>query len=121
MADLEKLIKKIMNEAEANWESVSYDEAKQMAEAELKAKKNAKHYETKTATTTKPKEKKTRPVVVSDEKKAIFETIVRNLDRCEGVERENIEILKENKLIQVKIGTKTFKIDIVEQRPPKKK
>ena len=119
MTDLEKLIKKIMNEAEANWEPVSYDEAKQMAEAELKAKKNTKHYETKTAT--KPKEKKTRPVVVSDEKKAIFETIVRNLDRCEGVEHENIEILKENKLIQVKIGTKTFKIDIVEQRPPKKK
>jgi len=121
MTDLEKLIKKIMNEAEANWEPVSYDEAKQMAEAELKAKKDTKHYETKTATATKPKEKKTRPVVVSDEKKAIFETIVRNLDRCEGVERENIEILKENKLIQVKIGTKTFKIDIVEQRPPKKK
>lgn len=121
MTDLEKLIKKIMNEAEANWESVSYDEAKQMAEAELKAKKDMKHYETKTATTAKPKEKKTRPVVVSDEKKAIFETIVRNLDRCEGVERENIEVLKENKLIQVKIGSKTFKIDIVEQRPPKKK
>jgi len=119
MTDLEKLIKKIMNEAEANWEPVSYDEAKQMAEAELKAKKNTKHYETKTAT--KPKEKKTRPVVVSDEKKAIFETIIKNLDRCEGVERENIEILKENKLIQVTINNKTFKIDIIEQRPPKKK
>lgn len=121
MTDLEKLIKKIMNEAEANWEPVSYDEAKQMAEAELKAKKDSKHYETKTPTTTKPKEKKTRPVIVSDEKKALFETILKNLDRCKGVERENIEILKENKLIQVKIGTKTFKIDIVEQRPPKKK
>jgi hypothetical protein len=121
MTDLEKLIKKIMNEAEANWEPVSYDEAKQMAEAELKAKKDAKHYETKTATATKPKEKKTRPVKISDEKKLLFDTILRNIDRCEGVERENIEILKENKLIQVKIGTKTFKVDLIECRPPKKK
>ena len=87
MTDLEKLIKKIMNEAEANWEPVSYDEAKQMAEAELKAKKDMKHYETKTPTTAKPKEKKTRPVKISDEKKLLFDTILRNIDRCEGVER----------------------------------
>ena len=121
MTDLEKLIKKIMNEAEANWEPVSYDEAKQMAEAELKAKKDAKHYETKTATTEKPKEKKTRPIKVSDEKKEIFNIILQNLDRCIGVERKDIEVLKENKLIQVKIGDKLIKIDLIETRPPKKK
>ena len=50
----------------------------------------------------------------------LFDSIVQNLDRCEGVERENVTILNENKLIQVKINGKVFKIDLIEQRPPKK-
>lgn len=70
------------------------------------------------------KEKKERkPIVkkISDEKKMLFNSILTNLNRCEGVEQENITVLNENKLIQVKIGEKMFKIDLVEQRPPKKK
>lgn len=68
------------------------------------------------------KEKTKRPTQrkVSDEKKEIFSTILKNLDRAAGVTRENITVLKENKLLQVKIGEKVFKIDIIEQRPPKK-
>jgi len=68
----------------------------------------------------KKTEKKPRTTKVSDEKKELFATIVQNLDRAEGVERENVTILKENKLIEVKIGEKTFKIDVIESRPPKK-
>lgn len=60
-----------------------------------------------------------RTVHTSDEKKELFNTILTNLTRAEGVEDENIEILKENKLIQVKMGAKTFKIDLIECRPPK--
>lgn len=60
-----------------------------------------------------------RTVHTSDEKKALFDSILANLDRCEGVTRGNIAILRENKLIQVDIGGKTFKIDIIEQRPKK--
>ena len=56
---------------------------------------------------------------ISDEKKELFNTVLQNLTRTIGVERENITILKENKLIQVKIGEKTFKIDIIEERPKK--
>ena len=66
------------------------------------------------------KSSKPRTVHTSDEKKELFETILANIDRAKGVERENIEVLKENKLIQVKIGAKTFKIDLIECRPPKK-
>jgi hypothetical protein len=66
------------------------------------------------------KSEKPRTVKVSDEKKELFSTILQNLDRAIGVERENIQVLKENKLISVKIGEKTFKIDIIEQRTPKK-
>lgn len=68
----------------------------------------------------KKTEKKPRTTKVSDEKKELFATIVQNLDRAEGVERENVTILKENKLIEVKIGERTFKIDVIECRPPKK-
>lgn len=60
---------------------------------------------------TKPKEKK-----VSAEKQQLFAEIVENLKKL----HENVEILNENKLIQVKIGGKSFKIDIIEQRQPKK-
>jgi predicted RNA-binding protein with RPS1 domain len=63
------------------------------------------------------KEKKPRTTKVSDEKKALFAEILSNL---EYDYKENVTVLKENKLIEVKMGGKTFKIDIIEQRPPKK-
>jgi len=62
---------------------------------------------------------KKRTCKISEEKKEHFQTILRNLDRCVDVEPGNITILKENKLIEVKIGEKIFKIDIIEQRPKK--
>jgi len=62
------------------------------------------------------REKKPREVKVSDEKQLLFEEIVNNL--CEN--DRDFDILKENKLIQVKIGEKIFKIDLIEQRKPKK-
>lgn len=65
----------------------------------------------------KGKSAKPRTVVVSDEKKTLFEDIFSNLVEIYG---ENAKIEKENKLIIVKIGEKTFKIDLIEQRKPKK-
>jgi DNA repair exonuclease SbcCD nuclease subunit len=32
----------------------------------------------------------------------------------------SVEIVKENKLLTLKINEKTFKVDLIEQRPPKK-
>ena len=73
---------------------------------------------------TEKKEKKPRTVVISDEKKALFQSILKNLDRCcednFEISKENIEVITENKLIRVKIGEKTFDIDIIEKRKPKK-
>lgn len=66
-----------------------------------------------------PKKGTPRNVKVSNEKKELFDTIVKNLDRCWGVSRENIKILKENKLIEVTFNDKTFKIDIIECRKPR--
>ena len=62
------------------------------------------------------KQSKPRTVKISDEKKTLFAEILSNLE----YDYENVEVLKENKLIQVKIGEKTFKIDLIEQRSPKK-
>lgn len=68
----------------------------------------------------KRKQSKPKTVKVSDEKQALFAEIHEKL--CEYCDEINgtCEVLKENKLISVKIGEKTFKIDLIEQRPPKK-
>lgn len=65
----------------------------------------------------KGKNAKPRTVVVSDEKKTLFSQIFSELQYEYG---ENAKVEKENKLIIVNIGEKTFKIDIIEQRKPKK-
>lgn len=64
------------------------------------------------------KKKKVKVVKVSDEKQTLFSTIWECLAENYG---ENAEIVKENKLITVNIGGKHFKIDLIEQRPPKTK
>lgn len=67
----------------------------------------------------KEKNKATKPktVKVSDEKQGLFADILENLQE----NYEKVEVLKQNKLIQVQIGDKIFKIDLIEQRPKKDK
>ena len=110
---MEKLIQDIMAEAEKDGEPVTREEAEEMARMELGAKE-IKRYEQ----AEKPRKKREKPktVKVSDEKVSLFNTILTNLDRNELVKRENITVIKENKLIQVQIGDKIFKIDLIQQR-----
>lgn len=96
------------NEYEINEEQVALDEKAKKEKVGVEAGKGQR------------KKIEHRTVKISDEKKAVFDTILENLDRCELIDRENVSILKENKLIQVKIGEKTFKIDVIEQRPSKR-
>lgn len=63
------------------------------------------------------KSDKPRVAKVSDEKKALFDLIYQTI---QAEYPENVEIIKENKLIKVKTGEKTLKIDLIEERPPKK-
>ena len=49
------------------------------------------------------------------EKGKLFNEILEKLYKF----NENVEVLKENKLIQVEINGKVFKIDLIEQRKPK--
>lgn len=93
------------------------EENEELTELDTKAKKVKINHGAGAAE--RKKSEKPRTVKVSDEKKELFSTILQNLDRAIGVERENIQVLKENKLISVKIGEKTFKIDIIETRQKK--
>lgn len=72
-----------------------------------------KDIDTKKAT----KERKKPERKISDKKKELFSEILSDL---EDVYKGNVTVLNENKLIEVKIAEKRFKIDIVECRPPKK-
>lgn len=111
---MEKLIKKIMAECEADGEPVTEEEAREMAEMEIKSKR-LKNY---TATEKNRKSaKKPRTINTSDEKKLLFQTILANLQESFG---ENVEILNENKAISVQIADKKFKIDIIQNRKPRK-
>ena len=97
------------NDYEVNEEQVALDE---------KAKKVKIQHGASAIDKTEQKEKKPRVVKISDEKQALFSEILSNLQDVYG---ENVQIVKENKLLTVKIGVKTFKIDLIEQRPPKNK
>jgi len=119
--ELEKLMKGLdvsREEAIDIWlEDNEYQVNEEQEELDAKASKVKIKHEASADT---PKEKK--KVVThktSDEKKELFQTILTNLNRCIGVEDENITVLKENKLIEVKLGDKVFKVDLIETRPKK--
>ena len=97
-------------------EDNDYEINEEQAELDSKAKK-VKIQHGASAVDKSTKEKKERKVIVSDEKQALFSDIYQNLVDIYG---ESVEIVKENKLLTVNIGAKTFKIDLIEQRPPKK-
>lgn len=112
-----KLLEISREDAIEMWlEDEGYLDNEEQNELDEKAKKVKIDHGASAIDKTEKKEKKPREVKVSDEKQALFGEIVEKL-----VENgRNYEIIKENKLICVKIGEKTFKIDLIEQRQPKK-
>ena len=91
-------------------------EVEEVEEMEQKAKSVKIDHQASAVDKTEKKERKPVVRVASDEKQEIFS----NLHKFLTENYENVEIVKENKLILVKIAQKTFKIDLIEQRPPKK-
>lgn len=118
--ELEKLMKLLdlsKDEAVQMWlEDNDYEVNEEQEELDNKAKKVKINHGASAVDKTE-KEKKPRVVKISDEKQALFSDIYQNLV---GIYGESVEIVKENKLLTVKVGGKTFKIDLIEQRPPKK-
>ena len=112
-----KLLEISKEDAIEMWlEDEGYLDNEEQNELDEKAKKVKIDHGASAVDKTEKKEKKPREIKVSDEKQALFSEIVEKLAEND----RNYEILKENKLICVKIGEKTFKIDLIEQRQPKK-
>ena len=97
-------------------EDEGYLDNEELEELDSKAKKvKIQHYASAVDKTEK-KEKKPRTVKISDEKQGLFDNIYHFLVETYG---DSVEIVKENKLLTLKIGEKTFKVDLIEQRPKK--
>jgi hypothetical protein len=118
MDKFEKLVLEIVKDAEADGEPVTREEAEAMAIMELGAKENVKRYEQ----SDKPRKKSDKPktVKVSDAKKALFVALHDFLTEFGAENGANVSVLTENKLISVEFGGETFKIDLIQQRKPKK-
>ena len=102
---------KMYLEEEGYLDNAELDELEEKAEKNKVSIRGEAKSKTERKKTSKPK-----VVKVSDTKKELFSKISQFLTDTFG---ENAEILKENKLIQVKIGEDMFKIDIIQQRKPK--
>lgn len=116
--DLDKLMQSLdisIAEAIDLWLDDNGYEINEIAQ-ELDKKASKVHIERDIVQKSTKKERKKPEIKTSDEKKELFSEILSDL---EDVYRENVTVLNENKLISVKIGDKTFKIDIIQCRPPK--
>ena len=113
-----KLLDLSKEEAIQLWlEDNDYEINEELEELDSKAKKVKIQHGASAIDKSEHKEKKPRVVKISDEKQALFGEIYLHLKEIFG---DNVEIVKENKLLTVTQGSKVFKIDIIEQRPPKK-
>jgi hypothetical protein len=103
----EKLIEQIIKECEKDGEPVTKEEAAEMAEMELKAKKDCRHYETDATKTRKPaaREKK-----VDAEKVEIISTV------AEMLVADDVKITNNQREIQFKIGQNDYSLVLTKHR-----
>ena len=121
--ELEKSMKNLelsFDDAVALWlEDNDYEINEEQQALDEKAKKVKIQHD---AVTTEPRKKSEKPrtVKVSDAKKELFNQFSQFLTKFCEENPANYTVLTENKLFQVNFGGETFKIDIVQQRKPKK-
>lgn len=96
-----------------------FEEDEELEELDAKAK-TVKIDHGATAKTSRKKPDKPRTVKVSDAKKEFFNQLSQFLNNFAEENDANCTILKENKLFQVEFGGEIFKIDLIQQRKPKK-
>lgn len=115
-----KLFELTKEEAIQLWlEDNDYLVNEELEELDAKAKKVKIDHE---AQSTKPRKKSEKPrtVKVSDAKKEFFSQLSQFLTDFSAENDANCTILKENKLFQVEFGGEIFKLDLIQQRKPKK-
>ena len=109
---LEKLIATIMKECEQDNEPVTYEEAKEMAESELRAKRDCRRYER----SDKPR-KKAEKVRKVDEEKGRLLTEVKT--RLKGLGADIIATKTETE-VEFVFNDNHYTIKLTKHRPPKK-
>ena len=105
-------------------EDEGYLDNEEQLELDKKAKESGimrTIHEAKDIEKEKKKTSKPKTVKVSDEKQHLFANLNTFLEGYVLNHNGKLEVLKQNKLIQVEIGEKIFKIDLIEQRPKKDK
>lgn len=115
-----KLFEITKEEAIQLWlEDNDYLVNEELEELDAKAKKVKIDHE---AQSTKPRKKSEKPrtVKVSDAKKEFFSKLSYYLNEFCEENDANCTILKENKLFQIEFGGEIFKLDLIQQRKPKK-
>jgi hypothetical protein len=110
--DKEKLIAQIMAEAEKDGEPVTREEAEEMAEMELKDKKN-RRYET----ADKPKEKKKREIKLDDVKVEFIKELVSIFDYQKTA--NDVQIVNPQREISFRIGEDSYSLTLTKHRQPK--
>ena len=114
IADNCKLLEITKEEAIQMWlEDNDYEVNEEQVALDNKAKSVKIDHDARAVDPTKKSDKKPRTVKISDEKQELFNAILCNLNSFYA---NNVTVLTENKLISVKIGDKTFKVDIIQQR-----
>lgn len=115
-----KLFELTKEEAIQLWlEDNDYLVNEELEELDAKAKK-VKIDHGAQATKPRKKSEKPRTVKVSDAKKEFFSQLSQFLTDFSAENDANCTILKENKLFQVEFGGEIFKLDLIQQRKPKK-
>jgi len=122
-AELKKSMEKLelsFNDAVALWlDDNDYEVNEEQQALDEKAKKVKIQHD---AAGTEPRKKSDKPrtVKVSDVKKELFSQFSQFLTKFCEENPATYSVLTENKLFQVNFGGETFKIDIIQQRKPKK-
>lgn len=96
-------------------DTLTFEDMLYCIELEQKGKQNGIKNVVQGDTPKKPRPPRT--IKVSEEKIQLFDLLWEGLSNYYA---ENAQIVKNNKEIEVKIGDKAFKIDIIEHRAPKK-
>ena len=114
--DKERLIKQIMTECEKEGEPVTREEAAEMAEMELKAKKDCRRYESDKTTRKKPQREKK----VDAEKVEIIHFIASFL-KCSKliIAINTIMIVNPQKEITFSIGENNYSVTLTKHRNKK--
>lgn len=97
-------------------EDNDYQENEEQNELDNKAKKVKIQHSASAIDKTQKKDRKPREVKISNEKQSLFDNIYHFLVENYG---GKVEIINQNKLIELQIGEKTFKLDLIEKRQKK--